>query len=123
MHFDWFPRLFVGRSARILGVTVSLGVVIPLKFLFDGSSRRPAAPAQAQVEDRSSGRVGPELKRDTRLAYKEPLFIVKKRGILATDHVAAEFVTEVSGDRIRVREVESGQTIDVPRDQLRLRIR
>jgi hypothetical protein len=119
MNFDWFPRLFIGRHARILGISVSLGVVIPLKFLFDSNQNSNSTSA---VTRSSADKMGPQVLSGTRLSFHEPVFIVKK-GLFGGSPVAAEFVTELPSGSIRVKEVESGKSVDVPRDQLHLRYR
>ena len=120
MSFDWFPRLFVGRNWRILGITVSLGVFVPLKFLFGSSSHTNTS--LSATSNNSSGTMGAQVLPNTRLAYREPLFIVKS-GWFSGDPIAAEFVAERSDNQVRVREVSSGKQVDVPRTQLRLRNR
>lgn len=119
MNFDWFPRLFIGKHVRILGISVGLGVAIPLKFLFGAGSNTTSSTSAAQ----SSGeKMGPQVLKGTHLAYHEPVFIVKK-GLFSGSPVAAEFVTELPDNQVRVREVASGKVVDVARDQLHLRYR
>ncbi|HMY15291.1 MAG TPA: hypothetical protein PKA58_03130 [Polyangium sp.] len=120
MNFDWFPRLFVGKHVRILGITISLGVVVPLKFLFD--SNRNAGSSASTSQTAAAGKMGPQILPKTHLAYHEPLFIVKK-GLFSGKPVPAEFVTELPDQRVRVREVDSGKLVEVPREQLYLRYR
>lgn len=120
MSFDWFPRLFVGKNLRILGITVSLGVFVPLKFLF-GSNNHGNPPVSA-ASNNASGTMGAQVLSNTRLAYREPLFIVKS-GWFSGDPIAAEYVAERADNQVRVREVSSGKLVDVPREQLRLRNR
>jgi len=119
MNFDWFPRLFIGKHVRILGISVGLGIVIPLKFLF-GSS--PNTTTSSSVAPSSADKMGPQVLKGTRLAFHEPVFIVKK-GLFSGSPVAAEFVTELPDNKMRVQDVASGKSVDVPRDQLHLRYR
>jgi hypothetical protein len=119
MNFDWFPRLFIGRHTRILGISVGLGIVIPLKFLFGSNNTTHSTTAAAQI---SADKMGPKLLSGTRLSFHEPLFIVKK-GLFGGSPVAAEFIAELPSGNIRVREVASGNYVDIARDQLHLRYR
>ncbi len=119
MNFDFVPKLFIGKYMRIFGITVGVGTAIPLSVLFGRSSSSTSTSSTAQS---SANKMGPQVLKGTHLAYHEPVFVVKK-GLFSGSPVAAEFVTELPDNKVRVREVDSGKTVDVPRELLHLRYR